>query len=255
MTTQTKTACVVIIGNEILTGRTQDSNLGHIGRKLLDKGIRLMEARVIPDIEAVIVDTINELREKFDVVFTTGGIGPTHDDITADSIAKAFGVKNVLNPQARQRLVAYYKGEENLNPGRLRMAHIPEGASLIDNPVSTAPGFNIGNVYVMAGIPNVMQAMLDGVLPNLQGGPPIKSRSISCFIGESVIAKDMGEIAAKYPTIDIGSYPYFRAGSFGLSLVIRGLDESVIASAQQDLCLLITRHGGEPIVHLEETSP
>ncbi|MBY0429387.1 MAG: competence/damage-inducible protein A, partial [Alphaproteobacteria bacterium] len=137
MNTQTKTACVIIIGNEILTGRTQDTNLGHIGKKLLEKGIRLVHARVIPDIEQDIVDTINEVRKKYDVVFTTGGIGPTHDDITADSIAKAFGVKNELNAQAKARLVAYYKGEENLNPGRLRMAHIPEGASLIDNPVST----------------------------------------------------------------------------------------------------------------------
>ncbi|MBY0428332.1 MAG: competence/damage-inducible protein A, partial [Alphaproteobacteria bacterium] len=118
-------------------------------------------------------------------------------------------------------------------------------------PVSTAPGFKIGNVHVMAGIPNVMQAMLDGILPNLQGGAPIKSRSISCFIGESVIAKDMGDIAAKYPTVDIGSYPYFRAGSFGLSLVIRGADEAVMDAAQKDLCLLITRHGGEPVVHQE----
>ena len=251
MNSQTKTACVIIIGNEILTGRTQDSNLGHIGKKLLEKGIRLMHARVIPDIEQDIVDTINEVRKKYDVVFTTGGIGPTHDDITADSIAKAFGVKNVLNEQAKARLVAYYKGEENLNPGRLRMAHIPEGASLIDNPVSTAPGFNIGNVYVMAGIPNVMQAMLDGVLPNLQGGAAIKSRSIGCFIGESVIAKEMGEIATKYPTIDIGSYPYFRAGSFGLSLVIRGSDMALMDAAQADLCSLITRHGGEPVVQAE----
>ncbi len=255
MNIQTKTACVVIIGNEILTGRTQDANLGHIGKKLMEKGIRLMEARVIQDIERDIVDTINEVRKKYDYIFTTGGIGPTHDDITADSIAKAFGVKNVLNMQARERLVAYYKGEENLNAGRLRMAQVPEGASLIDNPVSSAPGFTIGNVHVMAGIPHVMQAMLDSVLPNLQGGQPIKSRSISCVIGESIIAKEMGEIAAKYPTIDIGSYPYFRIGGYGLSLVIRGVDEAAMDAAQRDLCLLITRHGGEPIVHQEGMSP
>lgn len=255
MSASTKTACVVIIGNEILTGRTQDINLAYIGKKLLEKGIRMMHARVIPDIEQDIIDTINEVRVKYDYIFTTGGIGPTHDDITADSIAKAFGVKNVLNAQARARLLAYYKSEENLNEGRLRMAHIPEGASLIDNPVSTAPGFKIGNVHVMAGIPNVMQAMLDGVLPNLLGGPPIKSRSISCMIGESIIAKEMGEIAQKYPNVDIGSYPYFRMGSYGLSLVIRGVDATAMDGAQRDLCLLITRHGGEPIVQLEETSP
>ncbi|NDE90159.1 MAG: competence/damage-inducible protein A [Alphaproteobacteria bacterium] len=250
-----KTACVIIIGNEILTGRTQDINLAYIGKKLLEKGVRLLEARVIADIEEAIVAAVNELRAKYDYVFTTGGIGPTHDDITADSIAKAFGVANEVNALARTRLVSYYKGEEHLNEGRLRMARIPEGASLIDNPVSAAPGFKIGNVHVLAGIPNVMQAMMDSIAPNLQGGPAIKSRTIGCFIGESIIAREMGEIAAQFPELDIGSYPYFRSGGYGLSLVIRGTNTAQLDAVQAALCSLITRHGGEPVVQAEEASP
>ncbi|MDX1922176.1 MAG: molybdopterin-binding protein [Alphaproteobacteria bacterium] len=251
MAEHTKTACVVIIGNEILTGRTQDVNLNYIGKKLMQKGIKLMQARVISDIEGDIIKTVNEVRAAYDYVFTTGGIGPTHDDITADCVARAFGVSIDVNEDARQILIAHYKGVEHLNEGRLRMARIPEGASLIPNPVSSAPGFCLGNVYVMAGVPSVMQAMLDGVLSKLQGGPAIKSWTITSLVPESVIAKELGEIAAKYPDLDIGSYPYFRAGGFGLSLVVRGQEESVISAATQDLCLLIKRHGGEPTVHQE----
>jgi molybdenum cofactor synthesis domain-containing protein len=249
-----KTACVLIIGNEILTGRTQDINLAYIGKKMMDAGIRLAHARVVADIEQDIIDAVNDVRQKYDYVFTSGGIGPTHDDITSDTIAKAFGVKNVLNADARARLVAYYKGEENLNEGRLRMAHIPEGASLIDNPVSTAPGFRLGNVFVMAGIPRVMQAMLDGVVPTLQGGPPIKSRTVNCVAPESVIAKDLGILAQTYPDLDIGSYPHFKLGSYGLSLVIRGTNLERLDAALNDLCLLLTRHGAEPDVQPEGTS-
>ncbi len=253
MTIKAKTACVIIIGNEILTGRTQDTNLEYIGKKLMEKGIRLRHARIIPDNEQDIVDTINEARKAYDLVITTGGIGPTHDDITSDSIAKAFGVKKVLNAQARARLLAHYKTEENLNESRLRMAHLPQGAGLIDNPVSAAPGFQIENVFVLAGVPSVMRAMLDGILPHVQGGVPIKSRTIGCFIGEGVIASEMSEIAKKYPRLEIGSYPYFRASGFGLSLVIRGEagDEAEMDAAQEDLCLLIRSHGGDPILHPE----
>ncbi len=246
-----KTACAIIIGNEILTGRTQDVNLGYIGKKLLAKGIRLMHARVICDIEADIVATVNDVRAKYDYVFTTGGIGPTHDDITADCIAKAFGVDIEVNEEARRILIKHYKGAEHLNEGRLRMARIPKGASLIPNPVSSAPGFCMGNVYVLAGVPSVMQGMLDGVVAKLQGGPPIISRTVSSLVPESIIAKELGEIAAKYPDLDIGSYPYYRPGGFGLSLVIRGREESAISAATQDLCLLLRHHGGDPAVHQE----
>lgn len=255
MTEHTKTACLVIIGNEILTGRTQDVNLAYIGKKLLQKGIKLMHARVICDIEADIVGTINDVRKTYDYVFTTGGIGPTHDDITADCIAKAFGVGIDVNEEARQILIRHYKGAEHLNEGRMRMTRIPFGATLIANPVSSAPGFKLENVYVMAGVPSVMQGMLDGIVTKLQGGPPIVSRTVSSLVPESIIAKELGEIATKYPKLDIGSYPYFRPGGFGLSLVIRGTDEAEISAATQDLCLLLKRHGGDPTVLVEETFP
>ena len=243
-----KTVCALIIGNEILTGRTQDLNLPYIGKRLLEVGLRLNHARVVPDISDDIVKAVNECRAAYDYVFTTGGIGPTHDDITAENVAKAFGVKLVLHPDARARLLRHYGSEEHLNEARLRMAHVPEGATLIDNPVSAAPGFIKANVYVLAGVPRIMQAMLDGILPGLQGGPPIKTRSVGCFLPESLVAKGLTEIASRYPALDIGSYPYFRPGGYGLSLVVRGSNLTLLDQAVKDLCFLIETLGGEPVL-------
>ena len=187
----TVTACLLIIGNEILSGRTKDANLAFLGENLNEIGVRLMEARVVPDIEAVIVETLNEVRGKFDYVFTTGGIGPTHDDITSSCVAKAFGVPWSLHPEAHALLKAHY-AEGELNEARLRMAHTPEGASLIENPISKAPGFQMGNVFVMAGIPRVMQAMFESLKSRLTGGAPVRSVTLAvspaggkdrCWIG------------------------------------------------------------------------
>lgn len=242
-----KTACVVIIGNEILTGRTQDINLNHIGQKMMAAGIALRHACVVPDTEADIVAAINDVRKRYDYVFTTGGIGPTHDDITAASIAAAFGVKLLLHPEARARLLRHYGSEEHLNEARLRMAMIPEGATLIDNPVSTAPGFKMENVYVMAGVPRIMQAMLEGFLPTLQGGPPILSRTIGCSLAESIIAKELGNLAGRYPQLDVGSYPYFKPGGYGLSLVLRGSDVPALDQATQELFGILQGMNGNPV--------
>src|SRR5260221_202527 len=182
------TACLIIIGNEILSGRTQDANLAFIAKGLNEVGIRLREVRVIPDIAETIIETVNEMRATFDYVFTTGGIGPTHDDITSECVARAFGVPWVLDEEARRRLAAGYANPADLNEARLRMAHVPEGAVLIDNPVSRAPGFQIGNVFVMAGVPRIMQAMFDGIKRRLIGGAPVLSRTVTSGLPEGVLA-------------------------------------------------------------------
>jgi molybdopterin-biosynthesis enzyme MoeA-like protein len=240
------TACVVIIGNEILSGRTQDANLAYIAQGLNDVGVILREARIIPDIAGVIIATLNEVRVKFDYVFTTGGIGPTHDDITSESVARAFGLPWTLHPEAHKIFLAHYKPGE-LNEARLRMAHTPQGARLIPNPVSRAPGFRIGNVFVMAGIPRVMQAMFDSVKHELQGGRPILSRTVSCPLPEGAIAKGLGEIQARYRDVDIGSYPFYRRGEFGTSLVLRGRDAERLAAATEEVAALVRLLGGTPV--------
>jgi molybdenum cofactor synthesis domain-containing protein len=240
------TAAVLIIGNEILSGRTKDANLPWLAERLNALGIRVMEARVVPDIPDAIVATVNETRARFDYVFTTGGIGPTHDDITSECVARAFGLRLVLNEEARARLERHYP-PGHLNEARLRMAHVPEGASLIDNPVSAAPGFQIGNVFVMAGIPAVMQAMFEGLRHRLTGGRPMLSRTLAAHIGEGVIAKDLGALQSRYEDLEIGSYPFVRQGRFGASFVIRGTDEARIAACAEELEAIIRRLGAEPI--------
>ena len=240
------TASVLIIGNEILSGRTQDANLGYIAVGLNEVGVTLREARVIPDIPEVIIATVNELRAKYDYVFTTGGIGPTHDDITSENVAKAFGVPWTLHPEAHKIFLDHYKPGE-LNEARLRMAHTPEGASLIINPVSRAPGFRIGNVFVMAGIPRVMQAMFDAIKHDLKGGRPMLSRSVSCHLPEGIIAKGLGEIQIRFADLDIGSYPFYRRGEFGTSLVLRGRDADRLAAGTAEVVALVQGLGGTPI--------
>jgi molybdenum cofactor synthesis domain-containing protein len=240
------TAAVLIIGNEILSGRTQDQNLAYLATGLNSVGVTLREARVIPDIAEVIVATVNELRVTYNYLFTTGGIGPTHDDITSECVAQAFGVPWTLHPEAHQIFLSHYKPGE-LNEARLRMAHTPEGAALIINPVSRAPGFRMGNVFVMAGIPRVMQAMFDAVKHDLKGGRPMLARTVSCHLAEGVIAKGLGEIQNRYSDLDIGSYPFYRRGEFGTSLVLRGRDGARLTAGTEEVIALVKSLGGTPI--------
>ena len=240
------TAAVLIIGNEILSGRTQDANLNHIATKLTQRGVRLAEARVVPDIEDEIVAAVRTLSARYTYVFTTGGIGPTHDDITAQSIAKAFNLPLVVNPEARERLERHY-GAGKVSPGRLLMARAPEGAVLVDNPVSAAPGFRVANVFVMAGVPAIMRAMIDHVAPTLAGGPVVLSRSVACLIGESILAEPLGAIQAAHPDVDIGSYPWFRSGKFGVSLVARGTEPAMLEVVVGEISAMIRSLGGDPV--------
>jgi molybdenum cofactor synthesis domain-containing protein len=240
------TAAVLIIGNEILSGRTQDANLAYLATGLNEAGVTLREARVIPDIAETIVAAVNELRSTYDYLFTTGGIGPTHDDITSECVAKAFGVPWTLHPEAHRIFLDHYKPGE-LNEARLRMAHTPEGASLVKNAVSRAPGFRMGNVFVFAGIPRVMQAMFDAVKHDLKGGRPMLSRTVSCHLAEGVIAKGLGEIQGRYADLDIGSYPFYRRGEFGTSLVLRGRDAARLAAGTAQVVALVRDLGGTPV--------
>jgi len=243
-----ETAAVLVIGNEILSGRTQDSNIGYMAKGLAGHGIRLAEARIIPDIETVITETVNALRSTSSYVFTTGGIGPTHDDITADCIAKAFDVGINIHPEAEKRLLAYWK-ERDIEPNadRLRMARIPHGAQLIDNPVSAAPGFAIDNVYVMAGVPRIMQAMFDSILPTLKQGAVIESVSVSCNLGEGTIAAPLRDLQARFPGVDLGSYPGLVNGKFRVALVARSADTEQLANMDALLRSLIIDAGGKVI--------
>lgn len=242
------TAAVLLIGNEILSGRTQDANLNYIARQLSVLGIRLREARVVADEEAAIVEAVNALRARYSYVFTTGGIGPTHDDITAESVAKAFGRKHVIHPEAHRILAAYYAetGRE-FNAARLRMAHTPEGAELIENKLSRAPGFRVENVYVMAGIPAVMRAMFEAAVPTLKTGPAVRSRSIATYLPEGDIAKGLGELQARYMSLEIGSYPFVRDNKVGTTLVLRGTDAASIDRAADELIRLIRGLGAQPM--------
>ena len=226
------TAAVLLIGNEVLSGRTKDKNLGFIADYLTALGIDLLEARVVADDEAAIVEAVNALRARYTYVFTTGGIGPTHDDITADCIAKAFGVGISHHPEAVDILETYFKqiGRE-ANEARMRMARIPEGATLILNPVSKAPGFKIGNVHVMAGVPKVMNAMMDEIAPTLSRGAPVLSRTIRFEGGEGDIAKPLKEVQDLFPALSIGSYPFESERGFNTNLVLRGRDEAALAAA------------------------
>jgi molybdenum cofactor synthesis domain-containing protein len=247
MMADTVSAALLIIGNEILSGRTKDANLAVIAEELNKVGVRLLEARVVPDSEAEIIDAVNALRQKYRYVLTTGGIGPTHDDITAASIAKAFGQKLIQNPAALARLKAHYAeiGLE-LTEARLRMANTPEHATLIDNPISAAPGFRVENVFVLAGVPKIMQAMLDNVKGQLEGGKPVLSRCVVCNLGEGVIAGGLEAIQQRHPAVEIGSYPRFGGGGFRVTLVVRHTDAALIDTVLAEVCALIRELGGEP---------
>jgi molybdenum cofactor synthesis domain-containing protein len=240
------TACVLIIGNEVLSGRTPDANLNYMARKLSDMGIRLAEARVIPDVESVIVDAVNETRAKYNYVFTTGGIGPTHDDITCLCIAKAFGVSVIRHPEA-EALLRSYIPPERINEARLKMADVPDGAELIQNPVSKAPGFRMGNVYVMAGVPSIMRAMFDSFAPYLTGGDKVQSRAVACFLPEGTVAKGLSDIQDRHPEVDIGSYPFFNSGKYGCTLISRSANRRSLDQVVERIRALIIDCGGEPI--------
>ncbi len=240
------TAAMLVIGDEILSGRTQDTNVSYFATWLGDLGIQMKEVRVVADEEGAIADAINALRFGYTYVFTTGGIGPTHDDITADSLAKAFGVGIDFHPEAMKILDAHYAPGE-FNEARKRMARIPDGASLIDNPVSKAPGFQIENVFVMAGIPAINRAMLESVRHKLVGGRKIESRSLRVNLPEGAIAKGLGEIQDSFPSIAIGSYPYHREGAFGVILVLRSDAIEDLERAFDSVFALVNELGGEAV--------
>ncbi len=218
------TACVLIIGDEILSGRTQDSNLAFIGKRCDKLGIRLRETRIIPDVAETIIAAVNECRRRFTYLFTTGGIGPTHDDRTAAALARAFNVKLIRNPDALAALDKYYAAGR-LNEARLKMADIPETARLIDNPVSGAPGFQLENVFVLPGVPLIMQAMFEGIVDRLSGGEPMLIRSMATNLTEGMIAAALDELQERYQDLSIGSYPYFKQGKLGVNVVSRGTDK------------------------------
>jgi len=240
-------AALIIIGNEILSGRTQDVNVQYIATGLNDVGVRLREVRVVADDPDAIIAAVNALRAANDYVFTTGGIGPTHDDITSECVARAFGVPLLRDPRAVERLARLIK-PENLNEARLRMANIPQGADLIDNPVSAAPGFILGNVYVMAGVPRIMQAMWAELGPTLKGGQPIISRAVHALrVSEGLIADGLSAIQARYPALDLGSYPYYRPTGNGVSIVAKGTDAASAEAAIAEVTALMLTLGVDPV--------
>lgn len=238
------TAAMLVIGDEILSGRTRDSNTHFLARALTDHGIRLTEARVVADEHDRIKQAVQALSAAYDHVFTSGGIGPTHDDITADAVADAMGASIDIRDDARAILQAHYDRQgQDLNAARLRMARIPEGAALIDNPISAAPGFTIGNVHVMAGVPVIFEAMVASVLPTLTGGAPMLSQSLRVVRGEGDIAEALGQLAAAHPEVSIGSYPFHRDGVHGSNIVVRSQDGAAVDAVMSDLTRLFPEAG------------
>ncbi len=230
------TAAMLVIGDEILSGRTRDANTHHLAGALSEAGIELCEMRVVADNEAAIIKAVRALSAGHDHLFTSGGIGPTHDDITAECVARAMGASIGIRDDAHALLAAHYAAQGlNFNAARQRMARIPEGATLIDNPASVAPGFSLGNVHVMAGVPQVFQAMLAGLLPSLAGGAPLVSQSLRIERGEGDIAAPLGALAAEFPALSIGCYPFWNNGIYGANIVIRGPENTVVEEAMRKL--------------------
>ncbi len=241
------TACLLVIGNEVLSGRTQDLNIKFVATGLGAIGIPLREVRVIPDVRETIITTVNECRARFDHVFTTGGIGPTHDDITSECVAAAFGVPWERHPEAWARMDRHYAPGQ-FNAARQRMATMPRGATLIDNAVSIAPGFTIGNVHVMAGVPRIMQAMFAALAPTLPGGTPVQSRAVhAAGLLEGSIAEGLGAIQGRYPALDLGSYPYYRLTGNGVALVAKGTDTAALEACVAEVAALIEAQGKAPV--------
>ena len=233
-------ASLIIIGDEILSGRTEDKNLAYLANWLGKIGINLSEVRVILDEEAAIIEAVNVLRKKYDYVFTTGGIGPTHDDITTGSIAKAFGVESRIDDDALEKMKDFLAGKELTEP-LLKMLHIPEGGELIYSPATKAPGYKIDNVFVMAGIPKIMQGMLEGMYEYLEKGDIVHSRSYDIMVGESFFAEDLTKIQEKYPNVSVGSYPFSRDGVYGATIVLRSTQESELVSCESLVKELISK--------------
>ncbi len=238
------TAAMLVIGNEILSGRTQDKNVAHVAKRMSHLGVRLMEVRVVPDVRERIVTAVRELSAAWDYLVTTGGIGPTHDDITTECVAAAMGVEVERNAEAHRRLRAHYAGTEiELNEARLRMANIPVGATLIDNPVSSAPGFRLGNVFVLAGVPEIMQAMLAVLEPQLVRGPPLRSHTFVVRRPEGAVAEALAAVASEFTDVDIGSYPFYRPPDIGTSLVLRAVDPERLSLCADAVRQFLTRQG------------
>ncbi len=246
-TAKSPTAAVLLIGDEILSGRTKDKNLGYIADFLTARGIDLCEARVVADVQGDIVAALNALRARYTYVFTTGGIGPTHDDITADAVAAAFGVKIDHDPQAVKLLTDYFAeiGREPTQ-ARMRMARLPDGAEMIENPVSVAPGIHMGNVYAMAGVPKIMQAMLEAVAPQLQQGAPVLSRTIEAHFGEGDLGGPLGELQVRHGGVSIGSYPFETATGFGANIVVRSRDRKALEAAVDEVERLLATLAAQP---------
>ena len=241
------TACLLVIGNEVLSGRTQDANIRFLAIRLGEIGIPLREVRVIPDVAETIIATVNEVRKKFDHVFTTGGIGPTHDDITSECIAAAFGVPWEKQPEAWARMEAAYRPGE-FNAARQRMAIMPRGVRLIENAISVAPGFSLENVHVMAGVPRIMQSMFDTLAPTLKGGRPIVSRAVHALgLAEGLIAQGLTDVQNRYPHLDLGSYPYYRPTGNGVTIVAKGTEAADAEAAIATVTGLIEDLGKTPI--------
>jgi molybdenum cofactor synthesis domain-containing protein len=237
------TAALVVIGDEILSGRTQDKNVAQVAAWLNVQGIRLAEVRVVPDVEAAIVEAVNALRARNDYLFTTGGIGPTHDDITVDAIAAALGAGVVHHPAAVAVLERYYAERGGATEARLRMARVPEGADLIPNRLSGAPGIRIGNIFIMAGVPHITAGMLDALTGTLEGGRPVVSRTIGCWVAESEVADVLRETERAHDGVAIGSYPFFRDGRVGANFVVRSPDEALVAATIADLTARLEAEG------------
>ena len=240
------TACVIIIGNEVLSGRTRDANLQYLGGRLNDLGIRLAEARVIRDDDATIQRTVNECRAVYDYVITTGGIGPTHDDITSASVARAFGVELKRDAEAIALLEPHYAPGE-FNEARQKMAYVPAGASLVKNPISSAPGFQMENVFVLAGVPMIMRAMFEELQGSLAGGRPMVSRTVAAHVTEGALAAGLGAAQDAFADVEIGSYPFYRKGKTGVSVVLRGPDGERVEEAAAEIADLIRGLGAEPV--------
>ena len=237
------TAALVVIGDEILSGRTHDRNIAQVASWLQVQGIRLMEVRVVPDVEERIAEAVNALRTAHDYLFTTGGIGPTHDDITVDAVAKALGLPVVVHPEARRILEDYYSTRGGITEARLRMARVPEGAELIPNKMSGAPGIKIGNVFLMAGVPHIAAQMLDALTGTLEGGAPLLSETVGCWVAESEVADLLREVEQAHPECQIGSYPFFREGKVGANFVIRSTDPQALKSCVDGLCQALAEAG------------
>ena len=239
-------AALLVIGDEILSGRTQDKNVAQVAVWLNRQGIRLEEVRVVPDVEARIAEAVNALRAAYDYLLTTGGIGPTHDDITVDSIAAAFGVPVVIHPKAREILEQYYAVRGGVTDARLRMARVPQGAELIPNPTSGAPGVRIGNVYIMAGVPSIAAAMLEALDGKLEGGRPMLSATVGAYAPESEVADLLRETEEAHDGVAIGSYPFFKEGRYGANFVVRAEDGELVERTSSDLQRRLFEAGIEP---------